>query len=369
VTMMGATEAISYRAARPDTKRPVLAGTLLWLSIAQSGLLVVIGVPLLPLILSGYGTTTVVASLLCLASFCVATPALYAASMLNGTRHFTTFNALRVLVVALRVVALVAIVAVDELTVTTAVLTYFVGIVPTLAGSLVAIRRVSGGIARPDLGLARSLAWFGWRTQLSSVRNPLNEQLDQLVISLFLAPVQLGLYAVAFTVTSVIGLLSGTIAIVALPGTARNVDPGASATAARRYLSLTFFSSVVVAAVLIAIATPLIDVVFGTEFGDAVGVTRILLVAAVFTALTRVGASVLNGLGRPGEAGIAGVLSLGGMAIGIAALLPWLGIEGAAIGTLAGYALSGGWCLLRLGRALGTSPRRLLTPLYGSRAS
>lgn len=363
VAMMGATEAISYRAARPGADRRALAGTLLYLSALQGVLLVVLGAVVLPLTLSGDGTTTLVAGILCLGSSLISGPPLYAAAMLNGTGHYTAFNLLRVLVIVLRLLVLIVLAVAGSLTVITAAASFFAGVIPTFVVALILLHRVSGGIGRPDPKLARSLAWFGWRTQLSSVRNPLNEQLDQLVISVFLAPIQLGLYAVAYTVASVIGLLSGTIAIVALPGTARTVDLARSAATARRYLSLTFITSVAVAGLLMAVASPLVRIVFGDAFGPAIPVTRLLLVAAVFTAMSRVGAAVLNGLGRPGDAGVAGVIALSGMAIGIAVLLPTMGIEGAALGTLGGYVLSTAWCLVRLGGTLRMSPLRLLVPL------
>lgn len=359
---LGVDGAITFRAARPGTRVPTLLGTALALGGAQGLVLVIAGVALLPLILSDYGGDTLEASLIILGTYAFAILGLYMLALLNGIHRFAAFNILRVLVILLTAVALSVLAIAGELSVLSAALCYLAGFAVAIVVSAPVVLRASGGIGSPDRGLGRSLLGYGWRSQLSSTRNPLNEQLDQFVISIFLAPVQLGLYAVAFTLANVIGFLSASVSVVALPKTAGSDDRGHRRSLARRYIGASFLVSLAIAAPLIVLAGPALELIFGAEFEPAADTTRILLGAAVMIALTRVASSVLNGLERPGDAGIAGAVSLGGTAVGLAILIPPLGIEGAALGTLCGYTASSVWCLIRLGGALGTTPLAFLLP-------
>jgi O-antigen/teichoic acid export membrane protein len=362
VAMLGSIEAINYRAARPNTDLKRLTGTILGLAGLQSAAMLVVGAGLLPLVLSGYGSSTLVACFIYLITVCTGMFGLYLVSILSGTHRFGPFNVLRVLVIGVQTLALGALAVTGELTVLTAAFCYLAGVVPTTLAALAIVRKQTGRFKRPSKELMGSLASFGFKAQLGSTRNPLNEQLDQFFVSIFLSATQLGLYTVAYAFSALIGLVSGTVATVALPTSAASDDSERSAGLARRYIGWTFISSLIVALPLVALASPIIEIAFGEKFGGAASVAQILLAASVMTALTRVSASVLSGLGRPGDSGVAGILSLGGTAVAIAILLPPLGIDGAAIGTLLGFTASSLWCLIRLGKALDVVPLTLLLP-------
>lgn len=365
VVMVGALEAIAYRAARPGTRIGQLIGTAGGLAAVQDVILTALGLALLPVIFSGYSDTALTAAFLFLGTACIGTFGMYSLAILNGARKYTVFNVFRVAVIGLGAVAMIGLAAIDELTVTSAVLCYLAGVAPTTLLGIATLRRMFGRFERPDRQLRRSLLSYGWRTQLASQRNPLNEQLDQYAISVVLSASALGLYHVAFTLTSLIGFLSASISVVALPRTAATEDQQLQADSARRLIALSFATSVAIAIPVFVFADPLVDVLFGEAFAEAAAITRILLGAAIVIALTRVGASVLNGLGRPGEAGVSGLISLGGTAVAIAALIGPLGADGAALGALIGYGISAGWCLWRVGLALRMNPLTLLVPRRG----
>jgi O-antigen/teichoic acid export membrane protein len=359
--MLGGVDAIVYRAARPDARIGRLAGTALGLGVLQIGVLLALGLVLLPLILADYSDEAVVASLIYLGVLAVAVVGLYMGSILNGTHRYRAFNVLSVAVIGLGAALMVVLAAIDQLTVETAALCYLGGVLPTTLVAFEIVRRIEG-IERPDRELGRELISYGWRSQPSSTRNTLNEQLDQLVVSIFLSAAQLGLYVVGYTVTIIIGFLSAAASVVTLPAVARTEEAERRRALVRRNVGLTFVTAALLAAVIAAIAGPLIELVFGADFTPAADTTRILLLAAAIAAPTRVGVAALNGLGRPGDAGIAGLITLAATGAGLAALIPPFGLEGAAFGVLAGTLAGATWCFTRLGRHLSASPLTLLIP-------
>jgi len=86
----------------------------------------------------------------------------------------------------------------------------------------------------------------------------------------------------------------------------------------------------------------------------------VLLLAAVALSTGRVLGALLRAVSRPLDAGIAELVALGATVLGLAVLLPLLGLMGAALTSLAAYLLSTGWMVARLARALRVSPAAFL---------
>jgi ABC-type Co2+ transport system permease subunit len=86
----------------------------------------------------------------------------------------------------------------------------------------------------------------------------------------------------------------------------------------------------------------------------------VLLVASIPLGTARVLEAVLKGVNRPLHAGFAEGAGLIVTAVGLAALLPTLGLMGAAITSLAAYLLAAGVALHLANRALGTTGAELL---------
>jgi O-antigen/teichoic acid export membrane protein len=360
--MVGATDAITYWAARPEAQLRKLAGTATGLAVVQAVAVLGVGSIVIPLILSRYAHGAVLAGFISLGTVCIGTAGMYYLGILNGQHRWTTYNVLSFLISGLAGFTIVLLALLDELTVTTTMLCYLAGVAPTTIVGAIAVRRVAGPFERPDRELARSLLGYGVRTQFSMVRNPLSQQIDQLVVSLFLAPAQLGLYVVAYTMTVVVGFVSAAFSVVALPAVARAEDPVLQRALASRYMSRSLLSGLAVAIPLEIFAGPLMRLVFGDEFGPSAAAARILLAAAVLTACARVAISVLNGLGRPSDSGVAGALMIGGAAAGLAVFVPLFGLEGAALGAVAGALAGFGWSLNRVAAALSVRPWSLLVP-------
>ena len=90
----------------------------------------------------------------------------------------------------------------SELTVTSAMFAYLASQLVTVLIAAILVLPSTGPPSRPERLLAREMLAYGLRSQLSTISNLLNERVDQLVISIVLAPASLGLYVVAWTMTS-----------------------------------------------------------------------------------------------------------------------------------------------------------------------
>jgi O-antigen/teichoic acid export membrane protein len=368
---LGLGEAATYRAARASSPLGSLAGTTAVMGAIQSALLVAVGVAVLPFALAGYGSevrATAFVFLLYVPLFYLMN---YPLSLLQGLQRFRSFNALRLLAFLPVAAGIGALALAGALSVWTAVLVYLCAY---LLNGLVAAALLSrADTSRPlrprfERGLARGLLGFGLRSHTSGVAATLNDLLGPLVISLFLAPARLGLYVVALALTSLVTLVGWSVTLVALPAVARLGPGSAQAAAVARYVRLTLLGAGAVAAPLVVFAPWLVRLVFGDAFAGAAQVSRILLAAAVVLTTNHVLQAVLKGLGRPLEAGAGEALALGATFAGLALLLPWLGLAGAALTALSAYLVSSLWLATRVGHAVGLNPVRIFLAVPGRTA-
>ncbi|TAK59342.1 MAG: hypothetical protein EPO22_10340, partial [Dehalococcoidia bacterium] len=357
---LGVVEAITYHAARATSPAGTLVGSGLAIALAQSAACVGIGAAILPLVLTHYDDGTTRAAYLFLAFIPVNLVALSLMAVLNGLQRFFEFHVLRLLVVVGAGGAFLVLRLMDELTVRNAAAVYLAstGVTGLVAAAMLAPAtwrsiRVSGRLSRQLLG-------FGLQSHTGSVTWMMNERLDQLVISIFLAPIQLGLYVTAVTMTSLTNLIGQSVATAAFPVVARMDGGDERRERVRHLVQLALAGSIAVSVPLIIVTPQLIHVFFKDPYLDAVDVARVLMVAAVVLSVNRVLGACLRALGRPLDAGIPEFLALGVTAVGLIALLPALGIMGAGIVSLLAYGVSTGWMLRRLARELDTSIASLL---------
>jgi O-antigen/teichoic acid export membrane protein len=185
----------------------------------------------------------------------------------------------------------------------------------------------------------KDLLSYGWKSQLSNVTYYVNQRLDQLLLSLFVAPRELGLYVVAVTVSNSLSFFPEAFAAVTLAA-GSNVEPAR----ARIVIANSFRSSLVWLLVgcsaLFVLVPWLIPFAFGASFKGSVLACRILLPGAVVLGLNRLlydGARSMNHPALPSYAeGVAMILTGGGLYL----LLPRLGFLGAAIASTAAYTAS-----------------------------
>jgi O-antigen/teichoic acid export membrane protein len=359
---LGVADSVTFHAARRTAPVGTLVATSGLLGALQSVLLVGIGALVVPAVLSGYGSSTVHLALLFLAVIPLNLATLYLMGILNGLHRYGLFQALRVCVIAASAAGLVALRLADALTVRGAVLVYLAANAGTALVAAVLMQRAERPELRFNYRLARYLLGYGIKSHTSNVSGLLNERLDQLVISIFLAPARLGLYVIAVTMTSITNLVGASVSFVALPAVARLDTDEDRAGAARRYIAATLVLSTVATVPVLLFTHWLIELLFGEAFLGATNVCRVLLVATVALSTGRAVGAVLKAINRPLDAGIAETLALLVTIAALAVLLPAMGIMGAGVASLLAYLASTVFAVHRAARALASSPLGLLLP-------
>jgi O-antigen/teichoic acid export membrane protein len=359
VGSLGVIEATTYWCARAPSTVGAVLGTALAVCAVQATVLVAVGAVVVRFALAHDGPAAITSGHAFLAYIPLYLAAMYLMAAINGLHRYAWYQVLRALVIILSATGVVLLALAGRLTVASAVGIYLGA---HLAAGIAAAFALRSELAayRCDLGVARRLAAFGLRSHSGSVASLLNERLDQLLVSVFLPAASLGLYVVAVTLTSLTTLVGNSTALVALPAIARLTPGPARTAAAARLVAVTVLGSGAITIPLLCFTPAVIGVCFGAAFTAAVGPCRILLVAAVVLSVNRVLGAVLRAVGRPLDAGTAEGIALGGTALGLALLLRRLGLDGAAVTSLAAYLLSTAWMLRRVTSALGVPATALL---------
>ena len=362
VGSLGVVQAATYQAARAEWRLGTLVGSTLMLGLVQSVVFVGVGLILLPLVLHGYDSDVVHTAYVFLLYIPLNLFQLLLMAILNGLHKFAAFNVLRMIGYVTTASLLVVYAVLGTLTVPFAASAYGAASLATAAAGAILLARTRPGRLSLDRALTRKLLSFGVKTHTANMSQYLNERLDQLVISVFLNPVKLGLYVVAVTLGALTTLIGQSAAYVALPVIAR-LDPGEDRNAAARFfVGMTLVAATAVTLPILAFTPMIIDVFFGSAFADAADPSRILLLAAIVISMNAVLTAVVQAVGRPLDAGIAQGAALAGTIGGLAVLLPALGLIGAAVASLLAYGVAAAFLVHRAMRALEVPVGKVLIP-------
>lgn len=361
---LGIADAATYFAAKPNPRIGSLVGSTMVIALSQSAALVTLGAAVVHFVHADSSAEARFSGYLALGYIPLHLHTLYLMNILNGLHRFAAFQLLRLFLYAGMVFSLVVLAAGNNLTIQSATISYVCihGVVGISAAMLFAGNMHSP--VRVDSALSRHLLGFGIRSHLSGVSTLLNERLDQLLISVFLAPVRLGLYVVAVTLTSLTNLVGVSTSLIALPALARLAPGPERARSGARFVSLTVLASTAVSLPLILCTPLIIRLFFGTAFEPVANVCRVLIVASILLSTNRSIGAVLKAIGRPLDAGMAELMALAATTVGLALLLPLIGLMGAAIASLVSYAVAMAWMTRRTARALDVPWLSLLVPRW-----
>ena len=208
----------------------------------------------------------------------------------------------------------------------------------TLAASYVSalplVRAARGRRLQVSRQVMRAGSAFGAKAWTGGLASMANMRLDQLLMAPLVSARQLGLYAVAVTLSGVTSVFTGAAMQVVTPRAASGrIDEIASMTR----VSLI---SVLCLAVALAVTAPfLLPILFGGDFRAAVPMAEVLLVGAIPLAGVAVLAAGLTGAGHPGSTACAEIATLLVTVAGLVALLPSFGGMGAAAVSAVAYTL------------------------------
>ncbi len=159
-------------------------------------------------------------------------------------------------------------------------------------------RGITGG--RPQGVLRRRLVRYGLSQVAASVPGTVILRLDQLVLSLTVAPAVLGHYAVATSVTALALPVVAAVGYIIFPRFASRSLSHVGERRVQRWALLCTFGAGVGLLLPISCLSPwLIPRVFGADYRDAVLLTMLLAPAGLFQACGQVCGDLLRGYGRP----------------------------------------------------------------------
>lgn len=178
---------------------------------------------------------------------------------------------------------------------------------------------------------------YGASVYVSSIFYILNQQLDQLLLSLWVPPADLGQYATAVSLSAILLFLPSTLGPVIFSRLARSGGNGKSH--AVRVSAACAVLLLPAGALMTLLAPFIVHVIYGAPFAIAGHVLRVMAPAAVLLGLGNLFSDILRGSGRPL---IPTYAMLAGVAVTIPGLLlslPRWGIWGAAWVSVASYAV------------------------------
>jgi O-antigen/teichoic acid export membrane protein len=212
-----------------------------------------------------------------------------------------------------------------------------------------ACRRVGLVPGHANRHLVRPLSRYGTAQIAALTPAALNAQLDQLVLSQTVPAADLGRYAIAVSLTLVPIPLVSAIGNVAFPRLAS--QPVLTDGTIRLQRLAIIGSAGIAAAMLIplaAVAYWLVPLVFGSEYRGAVPLIWILAPGAICLACGQVTGDLLRGVNHPGVVawaeGTAAIFTV----VLLLALLPIVGVSGAAIASTVSYGVALAVMLRRL---------------------
>ena len=199
---LGVNQGIAYNiGSRLFSVNEIGTGALV-VGFVQSALAVGIGLLVVPHTLANYSPEVQHLGIV----FVLLTPVLifsgYSGNLFQGLQNLRIFNLIRVSPGLIYFVGLIAIYAVHAASVKSVIYAQLTGFAVALAlGVTLAWIRLRPRF-RWNAGATSRLLHYGWRTHLSTLTNQFNQRVDQLILSVFVPPQQLGLYAVAVTLAN-----------------------------------------------------------------------------------------------------------------------------------------------------------------------
>lgn len=273
----------------------------------------------------------------------------------QGRRRVDRINRERVLGVLSRLLILVLLVALGDLTPENAA---WVSVLCGILGSLVLLRGLDAAQPRGNEVRLRSVYTYAAAASVGTLGGFLVLRLDQTLLTPLAGARELGFYAVAVSLAELpLSFVTGirdTVATVA----ADTDDPAFAGRTSR----LTVAALLPVSALGCLVAPVAIPLLFGQAFTPAVLMTQILFAGCVASGAAAVLGAGLMAAGRPGLRSLCQGLGALATVPLLLVLVPVLGGRGAALATALTYVLLAGLMAVLLARSTAVGVRECLVP-------
>jgi len=340
LSSMGLIAGILYFAALPESKPQAIFANGLWLGLTQGAVAIIVGFIALPWLLRSQAGPVVTAGRVFLLVIPISLIAQYGVSLLQGQMRIAVFNWLRVILPAGYLFGTFILIVFGRLALLNIILLHLLLSIIVLAATLMALLRagvrLSFGI---DGSLAKRMLKYGAKAHVGSVSGLANSSLDQVLLAAFLPSRYLGLYVAAVGAAGVAQVFSLAVQMVSTPSIAQRESVEERTAVLRGVFRRYWILSLPVALALAATLPFGIPIIFGAEFKDAIWAAEILLIGSLLIGARDVLSGGANALGDPWLGSRAQLWAMGATVILLCALLPVLGIIGAAIASTAACAV------------------------------
>lgn len=212
---------------------------------------------------------------------------------------------------------------------------------------------------RPTLEKLMAMLRYGVRYYLGKISNMVNLQSGPIILAFFVNRAEIGWFAVAARLTSLVEMIPDSMVAVLFPRSAGHQE-GRSQLVARTSRIVGTICGIILIG-LAVVAHPLIRIVFSPDFLPAVPFVRILALGLIIRCMSKVAVSYLLGTDHPGVGAVAVVA---GVSVNLAAmlyLLPRVGVIGAPWGMTLSYFISSAVILISFSSLSGLTLKDIFT--------
>lgn len=359
---LGLREAFTYEMAQGIINPAQLNGHAILIGGALSIIGMILGVIFIPILTDRYTYELTITSMTFLLFIPTNILTSYGLGILQGNQKIHEFNFLRLTVNIIYLVGVILLWITKNLTVRNVMVTLLMSSAITALLTLFLVLNLYKINFSLDKRIISRLVSYGIRNHIGSLSFLFNQRLDQMLMTLLISPINLGLYAAAVNVSGMARLLSGAISTLVFPRVA-----AANSTEKRNLVlkyskinaTLTFISGVG----LVLVNPWLIPLIYGPAYRPSIIPAQILTIAAVIVGIAVCWSSSLRGLGHPIIPAKAEFIALFFTLIGLLLTLPTFGILGASWTSLAAYTVSTAYMLVHLRILLNIKIRDVLSPV------
>ncbi len=270
----------------------------------------------------------------------------FLSSLFQGLQDFKNYNYVSLITPGMTLLLAVFLVGILKLGVFGALLSFIIGNLCGLITTLIILKphlKKDNEKHENDVlkNYTKECLGYGWKAHLSNILAFVNYRADLFLVNFFLTPAATGIYLIAVQIAEKLWILSQAVSTVLLPRLSElHNDDEKRQQLTPLIARWVLLVSAVGTLVLALLASPLINLLYGSEFTPAVGALLWLLPGILVGSMSRILANDIAARGRPELNLYTSILVVSVNIICNIILIPRLGIVGAAMATTIAYGLN-----------------------------
>ncbi|MCO5200028.1 MAG: polysaccharide biosynthesis C-terminal domain-containing protein [Anaerolineae bacterium] len=285
---------------------------------------------------------------------------LYLQEIVRAAGRLTLYNLLSILFVAAYFICLVGLLLPGGGSLNGAVVARVVSYLVVAVVVVLLVLRLLSGRMRLDRPIMAAQFRFGLRLYPGNLAQFLNYRLDLLFVGLFLSPTEVGLYATATMLAERLWEFPTAIRTVLLYRVASMDSAEKAAELTARVCRIVFLTLGLACLAFALIAYPLVVLLYGTAFAPAAVPLMLLMPGVWLLGIGKLLAIHMAGSGQPEVGTYSALLSLLVTVALDLALIPIIGINGAALASTVSYSIATVYLVFSFRRQTGVGAAAIL---------